>query len=108
MKCREGDIILDSSVLDPNNGTPLDPRTQHGWEKKVRLAHILFHEKMDEVMLADQLQRLESTPAWSSGWLLRKAARGRIHRAIPWILGAFVGSAIFIGSGQAPSLLGLF
>lgn len=64
VKCREGDIILDSTVLDPNNGTPIDPSTQDGWEKKVRLAHILFHEKMHEVMLADQLLRLESTPAW--------------------------------------------
>jgi len=66
VKCDEGDIIVDSGVLDPNQGQPIDETTTNGWAQKWRLLHILVHEKMHEVFITEQQAELKKRPWWRS------------------------------------------
>lgn len=65
-RCARGDIIVDAGILDPGAGTPIDPSTQDGWQKKWTLAHILVHEKFHEIMLNAQINISKSRPGWGA------------------------------------------
>ena len=62
--CREGDILVDASVLDPGAGTAIDESTQAGWEQKYRLQHIIAHEKMHEITVREAVERLHAQRSW--------------------------------------------
>lgn len=54
-QCRKGDILVDKALLDPGNGTPIDPATFEGWTQLQELTDILAHEKMHDIVITENV-----------------------------------------------------
>lgn len=66
IRCPEGDIVVDGEIIDPGQGQAIDPTTQEGWQKKWTLLHVLAHEKMHEIMIAEQIAILKAREWWAA------------------------------------------
>jgi DNA-binding transcriptional regulator GbsR (MarR family) len=78
--CPQGIIILDSDLLDPGNGTPIDESTTEGWQDKWELADIIVHEKYHEKFIDREVQTLQERAWWNN--LTPEQKEQRIQEAI--------------------------
>ena len=78
--CPQGTIILDTDLLDPGHGTPIDESTTEGWQDKWELADIIVHEKYHEKFIDREIQTLQGRAWWNN--LTPEQKEQRIQEAI--------------------------